>query len=516
MSRHPVVIAAPRGLAAGSAPYLVERDEPDFISAVLAEIGSLGTGDQLSSTRAVARDAGGRLKLFQPVQRKFHLALLEAWCDTPGAPRLDPAKVLEGGLVVRRLGPQGEVEGWMKADGRLRGWVPVDRIGGDAVDPRPSARAALKATGVVSLDRALRALDATRESAVLEEESTPLFVAPPDVCEASGRTVLYGVVPTASAELAETPADAGVAFAGFGSESTAFIEHLVQPLRGLAYTFPAPPLAGRRFDAGWLETLMAASLNSAEHRFLGLLRQVAVEFDAFGDSASARALHERLRGITLEYALREHEELRRTVSAADFLHDAVRVVLEGEAGTVEMPERWPALAEEDAVALRASMSGAVHERFRGVVGREGRFDDGEATYLLRAFVRLRGECGCPPRTVWSGYSEPFSIAPWYETAAAPVRIALPDLSDPALLRSLRPNVAFAVPPALQGLLSASPKDLMEGRGGEPSAIGWICCFSIPVITLCAFIVLNIFLTLFDLIFRWLMFIKICIPYPKAK
>ena len=33
------------------------------------------------------------------------------------------------------------------------------------------------------------------------------------------------------------------------------------------------------------------------------------------------------------------------------------------------------------------------------------------------------------------------------------------------------------------------------------------------ITICAFIVLNIFLGLFDLIFRWMMFIKICIPIP---
>jgi len=58
---------------------------------------------------------------------------------------------------------------------------------------------------------------------------------------------------------------------------------------------------------------------------------------------------------------------------------------------------------------------------------------------------------------------------------------------------------------------------MEGKGGGSSVgIGWICSFSIPVITFCAFIVLNIFLSLFDLIFRWMMFIKICIPYPKAK
>ena len=516
MSRHPVVIAAPRALNSGSAPYLLERDEPDFIEAVLADVGSQTGRAHLAATAAAARDASGRLKLFQPVQRKFHLALIEAWCDTPGAPRLDPSKVLEAGVVVRRVGPQGEIEGWMKADGRLRGWVPVDRVGGESVDPRPAVRAALKATGVASIDRALRALDATREAAVFEESSTPLFVAPPDVCAAAGSTVLYGVVPTASAELSAASSDPSAAFAGFGPESTAFIEHLVQPLRGLAYTFPIPPLDGRRFDAAWLEMLIAAPAHSAEHRFLALLRQVAVEFDAFGDSASGRAFNERLRGIPLEYVLREHEEYRRTISAADFLREAVRVLLEGGSGSVEMPERWPQMKEPDAVALRAAMSAAVQERFSAVAGREGRFDDGDATYVLRAFVRLRGECDCPPRTIWSGYTEPFTIAPWYETAAAPVRIALPDLSDPVLLRSLKPNVAFAVPPALQGLLSTSPKDLMEGRGGEPSAIGWLCCFSIPVITLCAFIVLNIFLTLFDLIFRWLMFIKICIPFPKAK
>jgi hypothetical protein len=32
--------------------------------------------------------------------------------------------------------------------------------------------------------------------------------------------------------------------------------------------------------------------------------------------------------------------------------------------------------------------------------------------------------------------------------------------------------------------------------------------------LCAFISLNIFLQLFDLIFRWMAYLKICIPIPK--
>ena len=40
--------------------------------------------------------------------------------------------------------------------------------------------------------------------------------------------------------------------------------------------------------------------------------------------------------------------------------------------------------------------------------------------------------------------------------------------------------------------------------------------SIPIITICAFIVLNIFLSLFDLFFSWMLFIKICLPIPVPK
>jgi hypothetical protein len=344
-----------------------------------------------------------------------------------------------------------------------------------------------------------------------------MFVAPPDVCAGSGRTYYYGVVPTASAELAQAEPDVAAAFEGFEAGSEAFTDHLVGPLRGQAYTFPSPPLAERRFDKGWLETLLEASPTSSPGLFLRLLRQVVVEFDAFGASAAARALHGDLEDIRVEYALREGETSRRTVSAARFLGDAAHVLLDGGSGSVEMPERWPALSDTTRTALADELSAAMRERFKSVTGRPGRFDEPDAEYVLRAFVRLKPENGCPPRTVWSDYTEPFVIAPWYESVGDPVKIALPDLTDRNLLKSLKPNVAFTVPPALQGLLAGNPKDLMEGKGGGASfGIGWICSFSIPVITFCAFIVLNIFLSLFDLIFNWMLYIKICIPYPKAK
>jgi hypothetical protein len=73
-----------------------------------------------------------------------------------------------------------------------------------------------------------------------------------------------------------------------------------------------------------------------------------------------------------------------------------------------------------------------------------------------------------------------------------------------------------MPPAIGNLLKGDMKKLKDGEKLSTAGpeIAWLCSFSIPFITICAFIVLNIFLTLFDIIFRWMMFIKICIPIPK--
>ena len=181
-----------------------------------------------------------------------------------------------------------------------------------------------------------------------------------------------------------------------------------------------------------------------------------------------------------------------------------------------MPQSWPALSSTVAGKLAAAMHKSMQARFTATKGKAGRFDEPDARYTLRAFVRLKPEGACPARIVWSEYSDPFVIAAWYEGAGAPpVQIPLPDPSDRNLLKSLKPNVAFVVPPAMQNLLSGSAKDLLEGKGSTGTlGITWICSFSIPIITICAFLVLNIFLTLFNIVFGWMFFLKICIPFPK--
>jgi hypothetical protein len=244
-----------------------------------------------------------------------------------------------------------------------------------------------------------------------------------------------------------------------------------------------------------------------------------MEFDAFGSSAASTAIFNELQTISLVMPLRTGELQPRTVQAGSFLRACVPVLLERDAQVTrpEMPQSWPTLGATAAARLASLLSAGLAARFKTVQGRAGKFDAEGARYQLRAFVRLKPECGCSGRTVWSDYSEPFTIAPWYESSgAAPVRVPLPDATDRSLLKALKPNVAFVVPASLANLLSGDVKKLAEGEGSASSSpsLQWICSFSIPIITICAFIVLNIFLSLFDLIFRWLMFIKICLPFPK--
>jgi len=130
-------------------------------------------------------------------------------------------------------------------------------------------------------------------------------------------------------------------------------------------------------------------------------------------------------------------------------------------------------------------------------------------------VRLRRCAQCPPELVWSGASEPFRIVPWYEAGGPPVQVQLPEakLSE---LAKLKPNVAFQVPASVQNLLGGMKikKPMEVERGDLKLDIAWICGFSIPLITLCAFIVLSIFISLLNIIFWWMPFFKICIPLPR--
>ena len=507
---HSILVGAPSDVAGGGArPVILQRSEDDFVHATLDDLRTDTGRAQLASLRAQARDAAGRLKLFQPIQRQFHVALIESWCDTPGNPRIDPQRVDAAGMVLRRVGADGLPEGWMKSKGRVRGWTPVARVGGGDADPASTQRLQVGLTGVADIDRQLTAMATANDDSLLSESVIPMFIAPPDVCAAAAKTLFYGIVPTTSSEISEAAPVFASSDVDFGPQSANFQNHLVQALRGQAQAMPSP---GGTPSAAWLTQADKAGEDSTIGRFVLLLRQLASEFNVFDGGAEVARVKQALHAIRLPLVR------GGSVPADTFLQAAADVVLgmDPSVAAPEMPASWPALPAADAAALASALHDAMQARFVAVKGKQGRFDEPAARYQVRAFVRLKADGACPPRVVWSDYGDVFTIAAWYEGAGAPpVQILLPDPSDRNLLKALKPNVSFVVPPSLQSLLKGSATDQLQGTiSNSPLGLTWICSFNIPIITICAFLVLNIFLSLFNIVFGWLFFMKICLPFPK--
>lgn len=164
---------------------------------------------------------------------------------------------------------------------------------------------------------------------------------------------------------------------------------------------------------------------------------------------------------------------------------------------------------------------------------------GDPGWFVLRCVHVRCDCGPLKPAVLSAASERFQLASFFDpdAPARPIRISLPLDTTPAGLRKHSRNTAFVISDVLCGqiqrakglgfvdlVLSVLPwpfhKDLDMRemgpcqRGGTP--IGMICSLSLPIITICALILLTIIVSLFDLIFHWLPWFVICFPIPGFK
>lgn len=535
---HPVLLSGLRAdpRAAPAAPVIVARRDQDFVEGLLADLGDASAHAKLLASTPPR--SSGVLRLFQPVQRVFNMVVMEAFCDLPGQPRLDPKKIESSGFVLRRVVGSQKLA-WLKAGTQVFGWEAVD----ENLDPAQDRRALAVDLGHPVLNalapsqRAVRTAGSTRlagAKVAVNEDVQPLFKTAPEVGHNVARTLLFGTLRVSSGELTERAATPPV-FGSTPQERQQLADDLVVYLRqGGARTLPVP--TARSFSTEqWAAAAQErpSSLSHAEFRSLdgqlgALLLQLGNEFNAFGSGTGPAAMQAALRQLQVESDVRNSQgQVTRTdrSSAYDFLLRAKAVLLDAVPGAaLTLPDRWGAVSDTLALAIFEASLLCLQQQFARLLPARGRFEaDGsgvEARYVVRAFIRLKPDHpGCPGRLVWSDYSEPFTIAPWFESSGAPVPvIPLPDLMDRAQLARVRPTVAFALPPRLAALLRTDAKDLRDGKGsgGNGLGLGWICSFSLPIITLCAFIVLNIFLQLFNLIFWWLPMLKICIPIPKAK
>ena len=159
----------------------------------------------------------------------------------------------------------------------------------------------------------------------------------------------------------------------------------------------------------------------------------------------------------------------------------------------------------------------------------------EGWFLMRC-VYERPLCGAIDPPVLSDATEPFQIAGFFDpdAPARPIRIGLPIDTTPAGLRKFDKNTAFMMSDLLCGqvnrmkgitfadlIFSILPfpfhKSLdVPDTGGCKDNFGMMCSLSIPIITLCALILLIIIVTLLDFIFKWLPFLIVCFPLPGLR
>lgn len=510
------VVLRPLGAGDGAAIIVSAREE-SFLPAIFEDLQADDWRTRLAARRSVRRGTDHILELGLPIHRHFQIALFEAVCKMPGFPPVDPKKLTGMGLVLRRREKTGMLSGWMRTGDQPKGWLTVapGLIASDEPDPDPARRVA--DTG--SASGQLAALLAARRGGTrpLAEEVIPLFIAPPEVCAARGRTILYGIVPVASSDKAGTTAIPDFTALDDPAEAAAVLTHLSEYLKArpkLSMVKPGAPL-----DPKWHVLQTPTDADGLRLNAFGIfLQQLKVELGAFDGGSAGNALLGALRGLSLPMMPDDQGHAVPDINAADFVAQAANILIDGadNPNGLRMPAEWPAIDAAAGGKLTSLALSCITARYREMITETPKFDRDEALYTVRGFVRVSGHAHCAPSLVWSTpYSELFRILPWWDSDGAAARIALPSVSK---LRKVKPNITFEMPPALANLLQGDMKKLKDGDGEPPSelGIGWLCSFSIPIITICAFIVLNIFLTLFDIVFFWMAFLKICIPYPKPK
>ncbi len=483
-----------------------------------------------------------------PLHRTFHLVCCEAVCDHGLLePALDPRRITSAGFVIRRLAGGGQ-QAWMLEDGEALGWQQAP---GEVRDPNLHRR--LCASGVLHPEG--------NEPAYSGEETHPLHVLPATDNHGRRHTLLYGYVPLggfyyerdpaaaldpASAEEVLAAAAEGLPWPfGFrkpldrawrpehslpvdrGRPSKPMFELLrllVQRYHlgevGVAGNEPlARYCAGLWFyDAAGLATIPGSGAWQEEAR-----KQLAPwrrqNVFAYLQSCFARGGDNPLvRWLILQ---------EKAADAAGGLDRLARLEpLPAGSGSGSLPHCL-LLLEAEAQELRALLGQRLRDQTLARVKEIPlpKFGQGaDDLYQLVPFVRFRNQQG-REQIQWAG-AEGRSIsfrvaAPFDPEASRPALIQMPSLAD--LKRGLARGAAMLTPADTFNLLSslklnkgAGPDALPEGEPAAGTGIQWICSFSLPVITLVAMILLMIMISLLNIVFFWMPWVRICLPFPKMK
>jgi hypothetical protein len=479
---------------------------------------------------------GGVLKLRRPVHRTFYVVAWEASCKLPSAPAVAAQKIASAGFVLR-TGDANAPQGFQIVRGRPQGWAPVE------LTADPDAARQVKALGLVPRQ-------ATPNPGYTGEETFPLH--PLAVQDGTTpHTLLFGYLPIGGGDY--VPASPPAPPPDTGDD---MLKDLPWPF-GLAGFSNGPP-GSYTFD----QQITAGQINSAMAALLRVLlgRYQLVDPAAWNDTANAslvgildglsfyadpplplsdQTLREwaaatAVAGSTLGTVLRDYAAT--TVPGASTTH--AQALLSGlmQADPTSSDVTLPPSQHLDAGAANLLVVETVAAQFRAALrlrlvqavaassaalpvpklasGPSGR-------YFVVPFVRTIRPNGCE-HIYWGSPSDPFAVAAAFDPEAArPSLIEMPSLADAK--KGMARGATFDMPPDLadlmNGLTSNSAVQSMWSGGGGPSGglgIRFLCSFSLPVITICAMLMLSIVISLLNIFMGWIAWVKICLPLPSRQ
>lgn len=454
-----------------------------------------------------------------PMHRSFYLAACEMVCDAPGRPAWDPRKVLGAGLVIRRVVPGQAPQRWMVADGQPSGWQPLAGELANDPDAEPDLTRRLQQRGLLP--------PRTPEPPYTGEAISPMHALAVRRRDAHGlersHTLLWGYVPL-SGSRRET-AEAAVPAAGAGGPD--FAAEIGWPLgsHGAHGWQASDGLLVRQglttpAVAELIEMLLVRHRltdatdpdNTGLRNLLAQLRFVSYRPERAIEDYAGVPPEERHESV-LAWLVRSAEALQGWLARLARSHGnlAASRLPAGSAGVL-MDDLY--LNETQARDLRQLLvlrSARASERAE--VGLQlPRFGPGlDERFVALPFLRWRDACGCE-RVAWGPASQTFRVAaPLEPQAQRPTTIVLPSLAD--LKRGTPNGVALLAPKSLADLLRKITPEMPPGDSGPGNRAGlcWSFNFSLPVITLCAMILLMVVVQLLNLIFFWLPWAFLALP-----
>jgi hypothetical protein len=523
-------------------PALLRFDSDSFMEELigLLENGSADLADRVAKPETwEAPDAGWvaanhpstaqTLNLFQPVHGRFYIGTASLVCRRVGLPMrvVNKAEREQTSMLMRRL---------------------VPKTAGVVVNPSNPATFVEQAWVGDRKQGVWTAVAADGPPVVDGEERLPLFPLMASIEDGRTRQVWAGMLPVASREMYEGAAAAGAAPRPLEPGTTpdplaqmsdprraTFAARVMQGFAALAEA-SLLPVAGElaNFAPDMRESLAFTLLDFADFLIAELnpLWNAIVNENPAGLSTASDAVYDAL-GATLTGTGTWREALRRA--------DRHRPALLGTGtGTGPAPVSSGLTASNLRTSVSALIAGdSLQSLVFTALGTPAQapppvpggppvvfaraaetVESAGAIYYLR-FVYERPLCEPFHDPVVSAPSRPFRLGGFFDpdAPARPLVIRMPLDTSPKGLRKFPKGVGVLMSSKLrqqvEQVRNVKLKDLDEGKlNSEPSwGIGMICSLSIPIITLCAFIVLMIFLSLLNIVFWWMAFFKICLPIP---